>query len=41
MTTKAFKLTDPERAIIVNALTVATHQYETDAERALNWRCMA
>jgi hypothetical protein len=34
MTTKAFKLTDPERAIIVNALTVAARQYETDAEHA-------
>jgi|HubBroStandDraft_6_1064221.scaffolds.fasta_scaffold751065_2 hypothetical protein len=35
MTTKAFKLTDPERTTIVNALTVAMRQYEKDAEHAL------
>ncbi len=35
MTTKAFKLADPERTTIVNALTVAARQYERDAEHAL------
>jgi hypothetical protein len=35
MTTKAFRLTDPERTTIVNALTVAARQYEKDAEHAL------
>jgi hypothetical protein len=35
MATKAFRLTDPERTTIVNALTVAARQYEKDAEHAL------
>jgi hypothetical protein len=35
MATKAFKLTDPERTTVVNALTVAARQYEKDAEHAL------
>jgi hypothetical protein len=32
---KAFKLADPERTTIVNALTVAARQYDRDAEQAL------
>jgi hypothetical protein len=35
MTTKVFRLTDPERTTIVNALTAAARQYEADAEQAL------
>jgi hypothetical protein len=34
MTTKRMSLTDPERTMIVNALTVAARQYERDAEHA-------
>jgi hypothetical protein len=35
MTKTHMKLTDPERMIIVNALTRAAVQYEKDAERVL------
>ena len=35
MNTSQIKLTEQERTIIVNALTVAARQYEIDAERAL------
>jgi hypothetical protein len=34
MNTSQIKLTEQERTIIVNALTVAARQYEIDAERA-------
>jgi hypothetical protein len=34
MNTRPIKLTEQERTTIVNALTVATRQYEIDAERA-------
>ena len=34
MNTRPIKLTEQERTTIVNALTVAAHQYEIDAERA-------
>ena len=34
MSTATIKLTEAERTIIVNALTVAARQYEIDAERA-------
>ena len=33
--TTSFKLTDPERNVIVNALTLAARQYERDAEEAV------
>ena len=36
LTMKAFKLADPERTTIVNALTVAARQYDRDAEQALD-----
>jgi hypothetical protein len=34
MSTKSFKLTELERNVIVNALTLAARQYERDAEDA-------
>jgi hypothetical protein len=34
MSKTAMKFTDAERTTLVNALTVATRQYEVDAERA-------
>jgi hypothetical protein len=34
MSKTAMKFTDAERTTLVNALTVATRQYELDAERA-------
>jgi hypothetical protein len=34
MSKTAMKFTDAERTTLVNALTVATRQYEIDAERA-------
>jgi hypothetical protein len=34
MSKTALKFTDAERTTLVNALTVATRQYEIDAERA-------
>jgi hypothetical protein len=32
---KAFKLADPERTTVVNALAIAARQYDRDAEQAL------
>ena len=40
MSKTPIKLTETERTIIVNVLTVAARQYEIDASAPLSWQCM-